>query len=297
MTLQEIRSCLLAIVQQEVAQVVKSGWSPRALSKHISRPEYPLIVAHLVDVIEFMRGEFLFHEIRTKVYKKSTLWCAGLFTIPKYKVGQVPFQMPFQVYGSPGNGEIGMDLGISLPLTHEYQVVFDLHTGLRLSGVNDPKKISFRLMTRSQARVLLMDGVLFDHFSKIEPLRTEIENFQARLQEVLPKRLAEAEKAKALHEKRIRRSKEKAQTPEFLEKKRVEARASLCEFMAAEGGDLVDFPPELLLAVIGLKKAQAKALLRLNIWSNMSDVRAKVLTTEDVTEALNLAKVRSVQES
>lgn len=296
MTLEEIRSCLLAIVQQEVAQVVKSGWSPRALSRHISKPEYPLIVAHLVDVIEFMRGEFLFHEIRTKIYKKSTLWGAGLFTIPKYKVGQVPFQMPFQVYGSPGNGEIGMDLGISLPLTHEYQVV-------RLSGVNDPKKISFRLMlsararTRSQAQVLLMDGVLFDHFSKIEPLRTEIENFQARLQEVLPKRLAEAEKAKALHEKRIRRSKEKAQTPEFLEKKRVEARASLCEFMAAEGGDLVDLPPELLLAVIGLKKAQAKALLRLNVWSNMSDVRAKVLTTEDVTEALNLAKVRSVQES
>jgi hypothetical protein len=191
---------------------------------------------------------------------------------------------------------IYVDLGLTL--------MFPGHAGIRLSG--DPESIRGSSQNLPQFALALLKGyrVSPEAWEEIVALQPDIyesfcQQYEAILTEIEPKADAMCLK----HRKKLEKSRARAARPDMVAKREMEARSRACKSLynmlcSKKCKEILDrWNPEEFLTYLKFCQEYEYELTNLITWSHKFPLGSKVLKLEDVTTAIEMAKVCDVMNS
>lgn len=191
---------------------------------------------------------------------------------------------------------VWVDTGISM--------TFQGHAGLRLSG--DPSELrSTAGATGVPAFVrVLAPGCTQTLWNSASGLvQADYDALCARYDALVAELEPAADRVAEKHSKKLEKSRERAKRPEVVARREAEARArgrdSLSRLLGGPTckGILDKWGPEDLLTYLKLCQKHEYVLKELMRWSGQNPLGSKAIELEDVTTALEMAKVRDVMDS
>jgi hypothetical protein len=189
-----------------------------------------------------------------------------------------------------------VDMGLSLK--------FSGHAGLRLSGAPEEVRGSKDSAPQYVKEIVGNSNLDAGVWKRVAALRqADVDGLCARYDALVAELEPAFERTAERYSKKLAKSRERAARPDTVAKRKAEARARGRESLSKLLGNytckgiLDKWGPEELLTYLRLCQKHGYVLKELMRWSGQNPLGSEVIELEDVTTALEMAKVRDVMDS
>lgn len=189
-----------------------------------------------------------------------------------------------------------VDMGVSLK--------FQGHAGLRLSGAPEEVRGSKETAPQYARELAGNNGLDAGLWARVAGLRqADVDGLCARYDALVAELEPAFERTAERYSKKLAKSRERAARPDVVAKRQAEARGRGRESLSKLLGNytckgiLDKWGPEELLTYLRLCQKHGHVLRELMRWSGQNPLGSEVIELEDVTTALEMAKVRDVMDS